>query len=29
MTLHLAFLKGINVAGHRKVAMADLRGLLE
>ena len=28
MTTHLALLRGINLAGHKQVAMADLRGLL-
>lgn len=29
MTTHIALLRGINVGGHKKVAMSDLRGLLE
>ena len=28
MTLHVALLKGINVGGHKQVAMADLRALV-
>ncbi|MBI1745813.1 MAG: DUF1697 domain-containing protein [Acidobacteria bacterium] len=28
MTIHIALLRGINVGGHKQVAMADLRGLL-
>lgn len=28
MTIHIALLRGINVGGNKKVAMADLRGLL-
>jgi uncharacterized protein (DUF1697 family) len=28
MTIYLALLRGINVGGHRKVAMAELRDLL-
>ena len=28
MTIHLALLRGINVGGHKQVAMADLRALL-
>lgn len=28
MTVHLALLRGINVGGHKQVAMADLRDLL-
>jgi uncharacterized protein (DUF1697 family) len=27
MTVHVALLKGINIAGHKQVAMADLRAL--
>lgn len=29
MTVYLAFLRGINVGGHKLIKMADLRGLLE
>jgi uncharacterized protein (DUF1697 family) len=29
MTRHIALLRGINVGGHNKVPMADLRGALE
>ncbi len=28
MTTHIALLRGINVGGHKKVTMSDLRGLL-
>jgi uncharacterized protein (DUF1697 family) len=28
MTIHIALLKGINMAGHKQVAMADLRDLV-
>ena len=28
MTIYLALLRGINVDGHKQVAMADLRDLL-
>jgi uncharacterized protein (DUF1697 family) len=28
MSIHVALLRGINVGGHNKVAMSDLRGLL-
>lgn len=28
MTIHIALLRGINIAGHKQVAMADLRDLL-
>jgi uncharacterized protein (DUF1697 family) len=28
MTIHLALVRGINVGGHKKIAMADLRDLL-
>ena len=28
MTIHVALLRGVNVGGHRKVAMSDLRDLL-
>lgn len=28
MTRYVALLRGVNVGGHRKIAMADLRGLL-
>ena len=28
MTVHIALLRGINVGGHRPIAMADLRALL-
>ena len=29
MPTHIALLRGINVGGHKQVAMADLRQLLE
>ena len=29
MTTHVALLRGINVGGHKQIAMADLRGMLE
>lgn len=29
MTTHVALLRGINVGGHKSVAMADLRGFME
>ena len=29
MTSHVALLRGINVGGHRRIAMADLRALFE
>jgi uncharacterized protein (DUF1697 family) len=29
MTLHLAFLRGVNLGGHKQVSMADLRAMLD